>query len=415
MSSRNPLALILQPLRQSDWLMHVTVGLLLVLGVLFVYSSCYISDEVPVRSLYKRQILWAVIGLGCYIGFALIDYRSLRKYAWWGYAIGMILLVLVVFVGKERYGARRWLMLFGANGIGVQPSEFAKIAILLLLSRKLSRPGENLVSWKPVLTVLGLVGLPIMLIMLQPDLGTSLVLLPMAFAMMFAAGVPWKTMLILASIGVTCIGIVLGAVFIPETLGADKDAQAKVLRMVGLKPYHKKRIDVFFRADQDPLGAGWNKRQSEIAVGSGGMWGKGFLKGTQNILGFLPRSVAPTDFIYSVIAEELGFFGSAMTISLFAIVVGCGMRVAFVARDKLGRLLCVGIVSLLFCHVFVNIAMTVGIMPITGLPLPLLSYGGSFMLIMMAALGMVQSVYIRSREKPIIYEQGKLWKSTPGS
>ena len=402
---------ILRPILQMNWILNITITLLLITGIMFVYSSCYISDDLPVRSLYKKQIGWVVIGTLGYFFFSIVDYRSLRKFSWWLYIASLILLIAVIFIGKEIYGAKRWLMIFG---VGLQPSELAKVSILILLARKLSIPGENFVSWKPVLLVLALVGLPIMMIMKQPDLGTSLVLLPTTFMMMFVANVPWKTIGTLALIGITCIGIVLGAVFIPEKLGVNKEGQAKVLHIVGLKPYHKKRIDVFFNANKDPLGAGWNKRQSEIAVGSGGLWGKGYLKGTQNILGFLPRSVAPNDFIFSVIAEETGFIGSAVILLMYTTVIGCGIYTAFVASDKFGRLLSIGVVAMLFTHIFINIAMTIGLMPITGLPLPLLSYGGSFMVVMMSTLGIVQSVYIRSHHSPIIYKQGRLWETAPG-
>jgi rod shape determining protein RodA len=162
-----------------------------------------------------------------------------------------------------------------------------------------------------------------------------------------------------------------------------------------LDDYQKERILVFFNPGRDPLGAGWNKIQSEIAVGSGGLTGKGYLKGTQNVLGYLPRTVAPTDFIYSVIAEEMGFLGSSLILALYAAILVAGVRVAWRAPDTFGRLLTMGVVTMLFSHVFVNVAMTIGLMPITGLPLPLISYGGSFMLSTMLALGMVQSVNIR--------------------
>lgn len=403
---------ILHPILQMNWILNIAIALLLITGIMFVYSSCYISIDIPVRSLYKKQVGWAFIGTVGYFLFSIMDYRSLRKLSWLLYAACLILLIAVIFIGKEIYGAKRWLMIFG---IGIQPSELAKVSILILLARKLSIPGENFISWKPIFLVLALVGLPIMLIMKQPDLGTSLVLLPTTLMMMFVANVPWKTIGTLALIGIIGIGIVLGAVFIPEKLGVGKEGQAKVLHLVGLKPYHKKRIDVFFNANQDPLGAGWNKRQSEIAVGSGGLWGKGYLKGTQNILGFLPRSVAPNDFIFSVIAEETGFMGSTMIILLYTAILGCGIRTAFIAPDKFGRLLSIGVVAMLFTHIFINIAMTIGLMPITGLPLPLLSYGGSFMVVMMSTLGIIQSVYIRSHHSPIIYKQGRLWETAPGS
>jgi rod shape determining protein RodA len=219
----------------------------------------------------------------------------------------------------------------------------------------------------------------------------------MTFVMMYGAGVPLRMLGVMAAIALVALGCVLGAVFLPAKLGAEPELQAKIMAMTGLSDYQRNRIMVFFKADEDPLGAGWNKLQSEIAVGSGGLWGKGFRNGTQNILGFLPRTVAPNDFIYSVIAEETGFMGSMGLFALFGMVFWGGMRAAMSARDKLGRLLCVGIVAMLFSHVFINIAMTVGLMPITGLPLPLLSYGGSFTLVVMSALGLMQSVHIRSR------------------
>jgi rod shape determining protein RodA len=216
---------------------------------------------------------------------------------------------------------------------------------------------------------------------------------------MFVAGSPFRYLGSLAAVGVTMVALLLAALFLPARFGADEAKQQRIRGLTGLSDYQCGRIEVFFHPEKDPLGAGWNKRQSEIAVGSGGMWGKGYLHGTQNILGFLPRSVAPTDFIYSVIAEEKGFAGSLTVLVLFAFLLMLGMMAALRTRDAMGRLLCVGVASLFFCHVFINIAMTVGLMPITGLPLPLLSYGGSFMVIMMSALGIVQSVYIRSHRR----------------
>jgi rod shape determining protein RodA len=200
-------------------------------------------------------------------------------------------------------------------------------------------------------------------------------------------------------------------VVLPARTGMTEERQEQMLRYMGISPYQKRRIEVFLGLDKDPFGAGWNKRQSEISVGSGGLRGKGFQRGTQNILGYLPRSVAPTDFVFAVIAEETGFMGSAVVLTLFGAVALVGCLAALAARDKLGRLLCAGIVSVLFCHVFINVAMTVGLMPVTGLPLPLLSYGGTFMLVTMSALGIVQSVYSRSHETAAMFEQTGLWKN----
>jgi len=396
----------LRLIKRQNWFMTVTVLLLLVVGVTFVYSSCYVSDEQPVRQLYKRQVMWVAAGVICYIIFAVTDYRILRKFSWWAYAVCLILLVIVLFVGTRVYGARRWLLFFG---MGVQPSELTKLATIIVLARKLSRPGVNFGQFRSLVIVVLVVAVPVVLVVMEPDLGTAAVFLPVAFVMMIGAGVPLRTLGVLIIVGLLVLAVLLMALYVPEKLGAGEAAQEGIMRTVGLSGYHRDRLTVFFHPDKDPLGAGWNKRQSEIAVGSGGLWGKGFRKGTQNILGFLPRSVAPTDFIYSVIAEEMGFFGSVVVLLLFALVIVSGLRTALMAQDKMSRLLCTGIVTMVFFHVFVNIAMTVGLMPITGLPLPLLSYGGSFMFVTMSSLGIIQSVYIRSNRVGVVFEQCGLW------
>jgi rod shape determining protein RodA len=382
--------------RKSNWLLTGAVCMLLVLGVLFVYSACFVSDEVEVKPLYLRQMLWIAVGAVCYTGFALLDFRRLRQHAWSIYGIAMGLLVAVLLVGRTIYGARRWLMIFGDSGFGIQPSEVAKLATIILLASRLSQAGRNLQRPGEVAMVLLLVALPAGLIIQQPDLGTAMVFVPTAMVLMFAAGVPFRYVGTLAGVGAGVVGYILAALFLPAMLGASGPVQERFVAMSGLSDYQRGRIEVFFHPEKDPLGAGWNKRQSEIAVGSGGLRGKGYLQGTQNILGFLPRSVAPTDFIYSVVAEEKGFMGSALVLVLFSVVILSGMLTALGTLDPMGRLLCAGISTLLFFHVFINIAMTVGLMPITGLPLPLLSYGGTFMVVTMSALGIIQSVYIRS-------------------
>lgn len=357
-------------LKRMDWWMVLSILVLLLVGIAFIFSASYRSDGTAMAGFYNKQIVWAGIGLGLFFLFASIDYRRFRDAAWWLYVLGIILLVLVFVVGKKVYGAYRWINLFGIN---IQPSEFGKLATLVLLARFLGRPGRDVRDPKCVVQTLLLIGLPFLLILKEPDLGSASMLIPMAFIMMYAAGVPMKYLGILVLIGVLLMPI----------------------GWFGLGDYQKERILVFFDPGRDPLGSGWNKIQSEIAVGSGGFTGKGYLKGTQNVLGFLPRTVAPTDFIYSVIAEEVGFVGSVMLLALYATLLAAGIRSALAARDKLGRLLAVGVTGLVFCHVFVNIAMTIGLLPITGLPLPLISYGGSFMVVMMMGLGIVQSVYVR--------------------
>jgi rod shape determining protein RodA len=389
-----PLPRTLRLVGRTNWLMTAGLGLLLVIGVMFVYSACFISDEQPVRLLYKRQIAWAVVGFACYFACAIYDYRNFRRTAWWCYGAGLLLLVAVLLVGKVVYGARRWLMFFD---FGIQPSEFAKLATVIVLAMIMSRPSPHLQGLKPVFVSLFVAGVPMGLVIVEPDLGTAMIFLPVALIMMFAAGMSVRWLGLVVALCAAVVMLMLGAIFLPEKMGASPATQERIANMLPLGQYQRNRIVAYFQPDKDPLGASWNKTQSEIAVGSGGVWGKGFLKGDQNVLGFLPRSVAPTDFIYSVIAEEKGFFGSVVVLLLFGFLITCGTLAALAARDKLGRLLCVGLMATIFCHVFINIAMTVGLMPITGLPLPFLSYGGSFMVVTMSALGIVQSVYVRSR------------------
>ena len=359
-------------LRRMDWSMIFAMAMLLIAGIFFIYSAVNRNDDLPVAPFYEKQMVWALVGLAFFLLLVLIDYHRFRDAAWGLYVVGMILLILVLIpgVGKKVYGAYRWLNLFGVQ---VQPSEFGKLATVIVVARFLGRPGRDVRTWKCLFQVLMIVAVPFLLIFKEPDLGTAMMLLPVSFFMMFVAGVPVKFL-------GTLVGI--GLLLMP-------------FGWFGLDDYQKERILVFFDAGRDPLGAGWNKIQSEIAVGSGGFSGKGYLNGTQNVLGFLPRTVAPTDFIYSVIAEEMGFLGSLGLLALYSLVLAAGTRAALEARDKMGRMLAVGVTSLLFCHVFVNIAMTIGLLPITGLPLPLISYGGSFMVSTMIGLGIVQSVYVR--------------------
>lgn len=354
----------------SDWLLTTVILTLIGLGIVFIYSAGYQGEDVPVTGFYQRQILWAVLGLSVYFFFAVTDYRRLVDGAWGIYIAVLVLLILVLLIGKRVYGATRWLSVFNVQ---VQPSELAKLSLLLILARYLGRPGQETRNPMRLVKALMIVAVPFVLIAKQPDLGTAMTFIPVTLVMLFAARTPTRYLMILGLIGLMCLPVAWFA----------------------LGDYQRERLLVFVSADRDPLGAGWNKIQSQIAVGSGGFSGKGYLKGTQNVLGYLPRTVAPTDFVYSVIAEETGFVGSIIVLSLYSLVLVTACRASLVAREQTGRLLAVGIMSMIFFHVFVNIAMTIGLVPITGLPLPLISYGGSFIVSMMAALGIVQSVYMR--------------------
>ncbi len=384
----------LKDLRKMHWGINLVMLVLVIIGILFIYSAVHGSLDSDARKLPYKQITWFAIGLAGYLFLTLYNYSDLRKFVWVAYGATLFLLILVLLVGSSASGAKRWLVLFG--GVTLQPSEIAKLTLVVVLSVILSRPDVNRRSFKLVTGLILLVSIPWLLVVAEPDLGTAMVFLPTAFILMYVGGISLRMLGVITAFGVLLVGIVLGLFLLPEKLGASPEAQDRIVRAIGLSPYHRDRIVYFLNPEKDPKDAGWNKIQSEIAVGSGGAWGKGWKEGTQNILGFLPRSVTPTDFIYSVIAEEKGFFGSFTVLVLFGLLVGFGLQAAFMARDMLGRLLCVGIAGLIFCHSFINIAMTIGLMPITGLPLPLLSYGGSFMVVTMAGLGVIQSVYLRS-------------------
>ena len=368
-------------LRRFDWVMFSAVAVLLILSCLFIYSAGCRNTDHMLGGLAERQMIWALIGLGCYSAAAAFDYRKLNSMHWWIYLAALLSLVLVLFVGMSVYGAHRW---FSFGSITVQPSEFAKLTVIFTLAARLGNPAADVESSKTFILAFVLAGVPFLLIAAEPDLGSAMILLPIVMILLFCAGVPLRPLLILIGVGVAAVLVlIVWLLFFPDSCP--------------LEDYQKSRILVYLNVNQDPLGTGWNKLQSQIAVGSGGWFGKGYLKGTQNILGFLPRTVAPTDFIYSVVAEETGFAGSSLLLILYTTVVVRCMHAAVVARDMFGRLLAAGIGVLIFSHVFVNIAMTIGLMPITGVPLPLMSYGGTFMVSVMTALGLVQSVYLRRR------------------
>ena len=372
-----------RPLLRLDWTMVLAMLALFIGGLFFIYSASYRAADLPVSPLYQKQLRFGLVGIAMFILMALLDYRRLRDLAWPLYIVGLVglALVLVPGIGKKMYGAVRWISLAGMQ---VQPSEFAKLATILVLARYMSNPNRDPARFSFLVFAFVIVLPPVLLILKEPDLSTASTLLGVTLIMLFAAGVPLRTFFILLGGG----GLVVGG----------------LLALLFLKPdwvphlgYVKERIIVFFDPGRDPLKTGWNAIQSALAVGSGGMWGKGYLQGTQDVLGYLPRTVSANDFIFPVIAEEVGFVGSSVLLSLYAVVLFAGIRAAAVAQDKMGRLLAAGLTGLVFCHVFVNIAMTIGLLPIMGIPLPLVSYGGTFVVGAMGALGLVQSVFVRRR------------------
>lgn len=389
-----------------DWLLLVALGLLMAIGAAFIYSATMVNTtgagQPWMQQEWIRQLMWYTIGLGAAGALCFVSYHSMARWSlvfYWG-AILLLLLVLVPGVGTTRgWGARRWIDL---GPFGLQPSEFAKLALIFVLGHFLSRPQEELQDAKLFLKALGMTALPFALILKEPDLGSALTLFPIAFVMMFVAGVPPRFLR----------RVILGAVVIMGLILGDILFASEKWQLVKLEPYQKKRLLVFFGMDFAPANAtaaerekalleqrkhSYNIEQALISVGSGGLTGKGWRQGTQNALGFLPRGVAHNDFIFSVIAEETGFVGSAVVIALYTVVLFSGLRVAGRARDRLGKLLAVGVVALLFSHVFINIGMNIRLMPVTGIPLPLLSYGGSSVLCSLIAAGLLQNIHLYRR------------------
>ncbi len=369
---------------------------LCVTGVMFVYSACSVREDPALQMLYMRHAEISLIGLALYMVIACCNYRVLMRWAWIFYLGCLALLVLVPFFGDEQMGAKRWIF-------GIQPAEFAKLAMIMVLAWLYG--GGCKFSGPLLYAVTGiLVGVPSLLILVQPDLGTAMVMVPVTFAMLFAGNIAprlvWGTFLI----GVLSAGVVLGIVYATEQSDMAPERREALISATHLKPHQIKRLQVFIFPDKDLHGSGYNRRQSEIAVGSGGLRGKGYLKGEQYMLGYLPPSVSANDFIFSVLAEESGFIGSVTVLLLFLGLLWPGLWIARCCQDNAGRIFCVGVMTLVFSHMFINIAMTIGLMPITGLPLPFISYGRTFMLTMMLALGVVQSISIHGRKPATSYE-----------
>ncbi len=388
---------ILSRMRAINPMLFVCMIGLLTLGVAYIYSASSVRDDPELRMLYMRHAEVALLGLPLYLILALCDYRTLvRNWSWLFYAITLAMLILTPFAGESRMGAQRWLF-------GIQPAEPAKLAIIMLLSWLFVRRniGRGIVMFFLSIVI---VGVPVALILAQPDLGTAMVLLPTLFALLFTARVAPRTLWSCVVAGAVAVGAVLALVAAAENPKIPPEKRERLVAMTHLKPHQIRRLQVFMFPDKDLHGSGYNRRQSEIAVGSGGAWGKGYLKGEQYLLGYLPPSVSSNDFIFAVLAEEAGFAGSLMVLLLFAGLIWSGVWVAFRCKDDTGRLLCVGVITLTFSHMFINIAMTIGIMPITGLPLPFISYGRTFVLTMMAAFGVVQSVSIYGVEKETVFE-----------
>ena len=379
-----------------DPLNPICIILLGIIGVFFIYSAQYHIGG----GQWKSQIVWMGIGTVAYTTISLIDYKIWLRYSHWVYILAVILLSLVFVpgLGVERFGARRWLNL----GVYIlQPVELAKFSTIVIAASILTR--SEVGGVKDSLQVLVKMALailiPLGLILWQPDLGSAMTIPPIVFAQLYLSNLSKRFFTTSIAVFFVVVGIVAFDTFNYYNFLVDNDlsngrGRYQQTSWVPLHDYQRDRILTFAAPDKvDSSGDGWNREQSMISVGSGGLSGKGWTEGLQAQLGYLPRNVAHNDFIFSVLAEETGFLGSVVVISLFGLLLGNGIRIASVARDRFGTLLVIGVVVLFSVHIFVNIAMTIGLIPITGLPLPFLSHGGTFMVSCCVLQGLVQSVY----------------------
>ncbi|PAW86417.1 MAG: rod shape-determining protein RodA [Opitutia bacterium Tous-C10FEB] len=383
-----------------DWMTPVCLVLLATFGVFFIYSAQMASG----REQWEQQIVWLIAGAILYTATAFLDYRLWLRWSHWVYLFSLMLLLLVLVpgIGETRgMGARRWL---GIGAFSFQPSESAKLAVLIMTAATLTgaKIGTVRDSLQTLIKLALAAGIPMVLILAEPDLGTALVLAPMVFAMLYISNLSSRFFTAAVGVFTLLVGLVALDTWRYATFLADNNflkpqearGQYEARSWLPLHDYQRERVLAFIAPDKiDPTGIGWNQHQSLISVGSGGLTGKGWTEGTQAKLGYLPRGIAHNDFIFSVIAEEKGFLGSITVIGLFGVVLWNGIRIAGLARDRFGALLALGVTVLIAVHVFVNIAMTIGLAPVTGIPLPFISYGGTFVLSCCFLQGLVQSVY----------------------
>lgn len=351
--------------RDLDWTLLIITLVLCGLGVLQIYSA---TLDTIWKDAWWKQVLFLAVGLTIMAIVARIDYHLLLTRVPWLY-VGAIVLLLVTFVvGTKVFGSRRWIPIFGVT---LQVSEFVKIVLILVVARYLTELRGEFLEARDLLRLGIIFGIPMVLVMKQPDLGTSLTYVPILAGCVFVAGLRWQ------HLAVICLA---AAIVIPSSWFL-------------LKDYQRARLETFVDPESDPRGDGYQVIQSKIAVGQGGVWGAGVTRGSQTQLRFLP--VPHTDFLFAAFAEEHGFVGVVVALGLYFLLLMRIIQNAQMASDRAGLLICVGVASLLLFHIFVNVGMVVGRMPVTGIPLPLMSSGGSSLFTAFILLGLVQSVRLR--------------------
>lgn len=353
-----------------DWVLFGLTLIIAGIGLVALYSAVTAGTQTDEIVLFSRQLMWFGIGLGIMVVSFFFDYKYLDKFAPTIYVVTVALLILVRFYGTVGGGARSWLFLGPFN---IQPSEIAKLTVIIILARYYSKvPTSNGYTLRELIKPMLMTAVPFALIALQPDLGTATLLVLIAAAMTVFAGIERRTFLVLGVAGVLIV---------------------MIFWFFLMSDYQQQRVLTLLDANRDPLGAGYNIIQSRIAIGSGMLFGKGFLKGTQNALSFLPAQ--HTDFIFSVLSEEWGFLGSVTVLAVFFFLMICGLRIAYGCRDIFGMMIAVGVTGMLFWQVIINVSMVMGLVPVVGVPLPFVSYGGSSIVTMMLSLGLLINIRMR--------------------
>ncbi len=362
-----------------DWFTFALIILLSIIGIITIYSATRPPIETGTHpDFYLKQILWLLISIIVLFVVISFDYIWLNRFSYILYVIGILLLVIVLFAGKTTMGAQRWLNL---GILSFQPSEVFKLIFILGLSTYLTNRGESILKSIPLKGIIVFAAIPAFLVIKQPDLGTSILIMILFVVLIISKGLNKRIIVLALTIGLISMPF-LGHV-----------------AWNNLKDYQKNRIIAFIDPDIDPSGVGYHVNQSKITIGSGGFLGKGYLKGTQGALKFLPEK--HTDFIFSVFAEEWGFLGSIFLIAVYLMLFLRGINTAMLAKDEFGRLVATGITAMFFIYFFVNIGMTLGMMPIVGVPLPFMSYGGTALLSNFIAAGIL--INIRMRRFQLFY------------
>jgi rod shape determining protein RodA len=352
-----------------DWILLILLIMIGLLSAVNLYSATYSIRSMGGSGICVKQICWFGIGFLVLLTMTTFDYHLLDRLAYPLFFLCLILLLAVLHIGRVTHGSQRWLDL---GFFSVQPSEMVKVSIILVLAKHFSasqKTGDYRIRdlWKPLV----MIAIPFVMIVSQPDLGTALMVLMVSFSIILFVRINWRSMLIFLSIA--CI--------------------TAPFFWMSLQGYQKKRIIAFLSPDMDPLGSAYHVTQSKIAIGSGLFWGKGYLKGTQTSLKFLPQQ--HTDFLFSVLAEEWGFIGSAALLALYLLLILWCLNIARNSKDRFGTLVVVGVVALVFWHLVINVCMVTGLLPVVGIPLALFSYGGSSVVSTLAATGLVMNVSMR--------------------